>query len=184
MLGTIEELEKEIEEFQNNMAASGELTLLLRQTIDLIKAQNSSFETESGALLSKLDALPGTIEQENASSNETIRKNVDDAMQRTVDAFSQEQNRYVSTLEKVENQISAEQKQYVETLKAVDAKLDKCQGELVSKYEEFLKTLEDTNLANLRAETQMLRSDLNKKTTVLTVISVISVLIGIAGFFF
>ncbi len=158
MIGTIEELEKEIEQFQKNMAASGELTLLLRQMVDEIKAQNSSFETESGALLSKLDALPGIIEQENASSNEAIRKHVEVTMQRTVDDFSQDQNRYVSKLEQVKNEISTEQSQYVETIKAADAKLEKCQGELVSKYEDFLKTLENTNLANLYAETQTLRS--------------------------
>lgn len=45
MLGSIEELEKDIELFQQNMAASGELQMLLKQMLEQIKQQNSEFGT-------------------------------------------------------------------------------------------------------------------------------------------
>ena len=43
MLGSIEELEKDIELFQQNMAASGELQMLLKQMLEQIKQQHSEF---------------------------------------------------------------------------------------------------------------------------------------------
>ena len=46
MLGTIEELEKDIEQFQKKMAASGELQMLLRQVLEQIKQQNSEFSVQ------------------------------------------------------------------------------------------------------------------------------------------
>ena len=44
MLNTIEDLEKEIDEFQNNMSASGEMVQALKQIVDQMKQQNSGFD--------------------------------------------------------------------------------------------------------------------------------------------
>ena len=57
MLGSIEELEKDIELFQQNMAASGELQMLLKQMLEQIKQQNSEFGTQSSALISRMMLL-------------------------------------------------------------------------------------------------------------------------------
>ena len=40
MLGSIQDLEKEIEQFQNNVMASGELVTLLKQMLEEMKSQN------------------------------------------------------------------------------------------------------------------------------------------------
>lgn len=57
MLNTIEDLEKEIDEFQNNMAASGEMVQALKQIVDQMKQQNSEFDMQSKALLARMDNL-------------------------------------------------------------------------------------------------------------------------------
>lgn len=44
MLGSIEELEKDIELFQQNMAASGELQILLKQMLEQINSRAQSLE--------------------------------------------------------------------------------------------------------------------------------------------
>lgn len=76
MLNTIEELEKEIDEFQSNMSASGEMVQALKQIVDQVKQQNSEFDMQSKALLARLDNLPTSIENTELANNERIRTDV------------------------------------------------------------------------------------------------------------
>lgn len=105
MLGTIEELEKEIEQFQNNMKASGELVSLLKQMLDQVKRQNETFNRQSDALISRVDSLPGTIENANAESNRRVKENVSSELAQALQDFSDEQNRYLTGLEQTRQQI-------------------------------------------------------------------------------
>mgnify|MGYP000007776598 FL=1 len=99
MLGTIEELEKDIEQFQKNMAASGELQMLLRQVLEQIKQQNSEFSVQSSALISRVDNIPSTIENANMSSNNRLKSDVTVEIDRALQSFSSEQNQYLQGLE-------------------------------------------------------------------------------------
>lgn len=105
MLETIEELEKEIEEFQNNIAASGEMVLALKQMIEQIKQQNSEFDMQSKALLSRLDTLPANIENTTIANNERIRSDVASELNKSLQAFSDEQGKYIISLQGVQKTI-------------------------------------------------------------------------------
>ncbi len=107
MLGTIEELEKEIEQFQNNMKASGELTTLLGQMLDEIKAQNEDFNQRSLALISKVDSLPIAIEEANSASNQKVKEDVSAELTQTLKDFSNEQDRYLAGLGQTKQQLQA-----------------------------------------------------------------------------
>lgn len=105
MLETIEELEKEIDEFQNNIAASGEMVLALKQMIEQIKQQNSEFDMQSKALLSRLDTLPANIENTTIANNERIRSDVVSELNKSLQAFSDEQGKYIISLQGVQKTI-------------------------------------------------------------------------------
>lgn len=105
MLETIEELEKEIDEFQNNIAASGEMVLALKQMIEQIKQQNSEFDMQSKALLSRLDTLPANIENTTIANNERIRSDVASELNKSLQAFSDEQGNYIISLQGVQKTI-------------------------------------------------------------------------------
>ena len=105
MLETIEELEKEIYEFQNNIAASGEMVLALKQMIEQIKQQNSEFDMQSKALLSRLDTLPANIENTTIANNERIRSDVASELNKSLQAFSDEQGKYIISLQGVQKTI-------------------------------------------------------------------------------
>ena len=165
MLGSIEELEKEIEQFQNNMMASGEMVTSLKQMLEQIKNQNESFEQKSSALISRIDALPTAIDNANSASNSRIKADVSNELGQAVQSFTNEQNRYLQGLE--------------QTYKAIKS----AEGKLEVSYEGFLSTLEKTNIANLYEQNQQLKEALNKRTTILMVISAVSIVIGIVGLF-
>ena len=315
MLGSIEELEKDIELFQQNMVASGELQMLLKQMLEQIKQQNSEFGTQSSALISRVDTLPFTIENANILSNNRVKNDVAAEIDRALQSFANEQSRYLQGLEQTKQQVQSyieqsqsqertfsdktmtivtkvdgipaaveaknlksnaqiksdvetalqealqqfadeqakylqaienmkqqiqelmnlsnaqgkafadgvdsaiakfdesakriiddnssanaalkgdidkllagrnaafaeEQNKYLASLQQTQSEIKNCESQLTAKYTEFIDTLQKLNISNLYAQNIQLKNELNKRTTILMVISVISVIIGIVG---
>ncbi len=165
MIGSIEELEKQIEQFQNNMMASGEMVTSLKLMLEQIKNQNESFEQKSSALINRIDAIPTAIDNANAASNSRIKTDVSNELGQAVQSFTNEQNRYFQGLE--------------QTYKAIRS----AEGKLEVSYEGFLDTLEKTNIANLYEQNQQLKDALNSRTMILMIISAVSLVLGIVGLF-
>lgn len=239
MLGTIEELERDIEQFQSNVAASNELYTLLGQMLDQIKQQNSSFGSKSDNLLRQLDGIPASLDAANAASNAAVKKDLSTEIDRAIHGFSREQDKYVQLLEQMQQQIqlyieeskshaasfedrttlliakvgavpeqikedtctslenhrsaidaniekrnaqfSKVQQRYISTLEETSGKIKHCEDLLLSRYQEFLQTLEQTNLLNLYEQNKKMQAELNKRTTILMVIAGVSVVLGIVG---
>lgn len=122
MLNTIEDLEKEIDEFQSNMSASGEMVQALKQIVDQVKQQNSEFDMQSKALLARLDNLPSSIENTELANNERIRNDVASEFTKAIKQFTELQNGYVTALQDMKQNISdyvvaaREQKEKLEDL--------------------------------------------------------------------
>lgn len=165
MLGTIEDLEKDIEQFRGNVAASGEMCKLLEEMLEQIKQQNVGFAEQSSKLIKDIESLPETIDTTNKESNDAIQKQVSESVNRAVQEFAQQQTQYVNAVSDTSNHIKS------------------MEGHLTDQYQDFVKRLENVDLSILIDKYQALESELNKRTTILTVISIISVAIGIIGLF-
>ncbi len=241
MLGSIEELEKDIELFQQNMAASGELQMLLKQMLEQIKQQNSEFGTQSSALISRVDNLPSTIESANISSNNRVKNDVAAEIDRALQSFASEQSKYLQALEDIKQKIqiyadqagnqekafsdgvtavlakfdetikriidenvkandalnadidkllaernaafAEEQSKYISSLQQTQNEIKNCESQLSVKYSEFIDTLQKMNVSDLYNQNVQLQKELNKRTTILMVISAISIVVGIIGIF-
>ena len=237
MLGSIEELEKDIELFQQNVAASGELQMLLKQLLDQIKKQNSEFEIQSSSLISKVDSIPTTIENANISSNNRIKNDVVAEIDRALQSFANEQSKYLQSIESVKQIIqsyadqantqekafttganallakidetinkiidenaranaalksdidkllaernaafSEEQNKYITSLQQTQNEIKNCESQLTTRYSEFIDTLQKMNISDLYNQNVELKNELNKRTTILMVISAISIIVGI-----
>lgn len=107
MVGTIEDLEKEIDQFQKNMMASGEVVKLLTQMVEGVKQQNDSFNTQAQSLLLKIENLPSVIERENETSNQKIKNDVSTELGKTVQDFKIEQTRYLESVDKFNTQVQS-----------------------------------------------------------------------------
>lgn len=317
MLGSIEELEKDIELFQQNMAASGELQMLLKQMLEQIKQQSAEFSTQSSALISRVDNLPSTIENANISSNSRVKNDVASEIDRALQSFANEQSKYLQGLEQTKQQVQSyieqsqsqektfsdktativskvddipaaveaenlksnaqiksdvetalkealqkfadeqarylqdienmkqqvqelmnqtnahakifadgvacalakfdesakrivddnsvanaalkddidkllaernaafveEQNKYLTSLQQTQSEIKNCKNQLTDKYAEFIDTLQKMNISNLYDQNIQLKNELNKRTTILMVISAISIIVGVLGFF-
>ena len=132
MLGTIENLEKDIELFQKNIAASGEMVQLLKQMLEQIKLQNEEFDVKSQGLISRIDGLPATINDANSASNLKIKSDVASELEKSLQNFSIEQTRYLQGLEltkqQVQNYVEQIQTQEKMTADRVSTVLTKVDG--------------------------------------------------------
>ena len=130
MLNTIEDLEKEIDEFQSNMSASGEMVQALKQIVDQVKQQNSEFDMQSKALLARLDNLPASIENTELANNERIRTDVASEFTKAIKQFTELQNGYVTALQEMKQNVSGyavearEQKEKLEELPTEIVKIE------------------------------------------------------------
>ena len=127
MLNTIEDLEKEIDEFQSNMSASGEMVQALKQIVDQVKQQNSEFDMQSKALLARLDNLPSSIESTELANNERIRTDVASEFTKAIKQFTELQNGYVTALQDMKQNIS----EYVVAAREQKEKLEDLPTEIV-----------------------------------------------------
>lgn len=127
MLNTIEDLEKEIDEFQSNMSASGEMVQALKQIVDQVKQQNSEFDMQSKALLARLDNLPTSIENTELANNERIRTDVASEFTKAIKQFTELQNGYVTALQDMKQNIS----EYVVAAREQKEKLEDLPTEIV-----------------------------------------------------
>lgn len=228
MLGTIEELNKDIEKFQKNIAASNELYELLDQLIKGVNLQNEQLGKRADAVIRQLNNLPVEIKDSNSQSNSDICQGVQRISDSTVASLSEAQQNYIKSiaqlhdevkqyvsdveqttkviqelpegikkdqhqlnatqqeeieglLTKAEDNIDEEQKKYISELRKTGNTIDSCQKELKDKYDDFLQTLENTNIAHIHEQNIQLQKTLNQRTTLLTVISLIAVAVSIIG---
>ena len=239
MLGTIEDLERDIELFRSNVAASNELYLLLSQILEQIRQHNVTFDKKSDDLLGKIETIPASVDKANTISNTIVNKNVSNEIDRALQYFSQEQDKYIQFLKKMEQQIeeykeqsqmqaesfdskaselvsrvtdipsqikadtkanleahrtavdadfekrnvqfSRMEEKYISAMEETNSKLKIFEDQLLSKYHEFLQTLEKNNLSNLYEQNQKLQTEFNKKTTILMIVSGLSIVLGILG---
>ena len=192
MLGTIEELEKDIEQFQHNIAASEELQMLLRQILEQIKKQNLEFDAQSLALISKMDNLPATIENENVASNNSIKNDVAVEIDRVLQSFAKEQSKYLQALGSTKKDIdkvlmersvafSDEQGKYMASLQQTQNELKNSEQLITVKYAEFMEQLQELNISDLHEQNMQIKNEINKRLLILTIVSLISIVVGIVG---
>lgn len=147
MLNTIEDLEKEIDEFQNNMSASGEIVQALKQMVDQMKQQNSEFDVQSKALLARMDNLPSSIENTELANNERIRNAVASEFTKAIKQFTELQNEYVTALQDMKQNIddyaveAREQKKKLEELPTEIVKIENDNNKII--IEKVSAELED-----------------------------------------
>ncbi len=162
MLGSIEELEKDIELFQQNMAASGELQILLKQMLEQIKQQSSEFGTQSSALISRVDNLPSTIENANISSNNRVKNDVAIEIDRALQSFANEQSRYLQGLEQTKQQVQS----YIEQSQFQEKAFSDKTTTVVTKVDGILVAVETENQksnARIKADVEIVLQGAHRK---------------------
>jgi len=163
MIGTIGDLEREIEQFQNNIAASGELVALLREMLNSVKMQEQVFTDKMTMLLAKIDSTPERIVADNLKMLESTKRELDQLLSEKNYAFASTQERFVSALGETKTE------------------LKECAEQLEKKYANFINVLERLRITDVYEQNIQIRNELNKRTRLLMILSGVSVILGIVG---
>lgn len=110
---SINELEKEIENFRKNMAVSGEICSKLSNISDLIKNQTVSLNETSNDVISKFSKIP-----------ESIKKINEPIVSKAIANIANENGKYIEYLEKYKNKIDELENKVELNKKNIDKSID------------------------------------------------------------
>lgn len=205
MFDNIEQLEKQVKSFQENILASSELLKGIDELIVALKAQQSSYQVSASELLTKMAAysdgvkksaeelstdvaktvqgIPFEVEKKNSLLINELRKCVEELENATREAVQKLSSDNCSQIYEAVCKISEAQKAYVYKLVELDDSIKKSSSELSIRYQDFLKRLESTNVDQLFKTCQGMKKSIEKRLFVLMVgVGFTAVLVAISLF--
>ena len=130
-----------------------------------LEEKYDKFDNSLNKSLNDLNTIPLKIESINDNNNKVIESLIIEKLEDNLALFKKEQERYIESLNEVKHAI------------------EENQNILNQKYIDFIKDLESMNLSNLSKQNEELKIQLNKKTNMLLILSILSIVLTLAGFF-
>lgn len=149
MFEDITQMEKEIETFRSNIIASSELVESITNLTDAVKQQEESFNSSSKAIIK---SLTDSEKEFDSKSEEQIKQYKDISKQ---------------TIEEMKSNLSSLQTSYADKLHQTEEIIISYQKEAESKYSDFVKKLEETNVDQIYKEVQDLKKSIQTKFMIL-----------------
>ena len=118
---TIEELERELDQFHKNIAGSNKLIETINAVIEAIKAQKQDFSERSDALSKLIEALPGVVEEKNATAITEFYRQMLEAITKEHKLYIDNIDQYVQSLESLKGGLAEQQGAFIEKLNAATA---------------------------------------------------------------
>lgn len=198
MFENIEQLEKQVEEFQQNILSSTEFLKGIENLTTIIKKQQIDFDTNSKELLKEMEENNKRLEESLSEhiavefeklgkNNETLVSNLKQSIKEYEGKMSKlldDANRKnVELSEKTILEIKDINQQYAEKLETESQLIKEMTGQLENKYELFVKKLESTNVDQLFVSFQDMKKSLETKMLIIIVGVVISIITVIFSIF-
>ena len=205
MFQNIEELEKQVKEFQQNILASSEFIKGIQNLTNRVESQQTEFAKDSKALLASIgeykkyvkeqaDLLIKSItEQTNLKSKEITEANTD-LIRGFESKFEEYEKRLGLLFDKAKEdnvKVSEEtiaafktiNNDYAKYLNDVTVLLKEVSSQIELKYDHFIKRLENTNIGGLFAEVQDMKKTINNKFNILFAGIGVAIVLTIVSFF-
>ncbi|WP_294411280.1 hypothetical protein [uncultured Ruminococcus sp.] len=105
MFDDINQIEKEIEEFRNNILASSNLVKGISDLLEVVKNQSNSFSSSSNQLIEKLDNCIKQFKDDHDASLQTLSSNNSIEIEKLHKNLVSDMNNWVSDLDKIKDTI-------------------------------------------------------------------------------
>lgn len=145
MFESIDELEKEVQDFRQNILASKQLINSINQLTTTTKKQQERLATAAEALMKKLDATPAAIKTDNSVLLDELKSCIADFRKGNQELVSHLSTESEEHIKDSTASISAAYQEYTARAESVETALKNSEIELASKYSAFIETLESTN---------------------------------------
>ena len=158
-------LQKLAEEQEKYLQAIENTKQQIQGLMNQSSAQGKAFAEGVASAICKFDELAKRVVDDNSSANTVLKDNIDKLLADRNIKFTEEQDKYIASLQQTQSEIK------------------NCERQLTTKYTEFIDMLQRMNISNLYDQNIELKNELNKRTTILMIISAISIFVGIVGIF-
>ena len=156
-------LQKFVDEQSKYLHAIKNMEQQIQKLMNQSDAQGKAFADGVASAIAKFDESAREIVDDNSLANTALKAEIDKLLVERNATFAEEQNKYLASLQQTQSEIK------------------NCESQLTVKYAEFIDTLHKMNISNLYDQNVQLKNELNKRTTILVIISAISVIVGIVG---
>lgn len=141
MFENVEQLEKEIIEFEQNVLASRDLIISLRNINDTIKSQNEMMGKELQKVVAQLKAVPGEIEEDNIAFQNALsesNKSLYDANKKDLDAYNLEIQKAVDSIHAYEKEIENKSNDLIASL---NSQLNQTQSDFLNNTQKIVELI-------------------------------------------
>lgn len=169
MFENVDQLEREVREFQENILASKELVRNLEQLVVAAKAQQEQLAKSTDDLLR---GIPTSVEGKNSALRAEI--------QQTAVRMQADSNAAVN---KAISEVQRAHQQHIEQLTSVETQMKKVETDLIVKYTDFVAKLEASNMDKIFTMCEDIKKTVNSKFTILLAGVGLSVVLAVVALF-
>lgn len=169
MFENVDQLEREVREFQENILASKELVRNLEQLVVAAKAQQEQLVKSTDDLLR---SIPTSVEEKNSALRAEI--------QQTADRMQADSNAAVN---KAISEVQRAHQKHIEQLTSVETQMKKVETDLIVKYTDFVAKLEASNMDKIFTMCEDIKKTVNSKFTTLLAGVGLSVVLAVVALF-
>lgn len=106
---TIEELERELEQFHKNIAGSNKLIETINAVIEAVKSQREDFAVRSETVTKLIESLPETVEEKNAIAITNFYRQILEVISKEHKYYIDNIDKYVTSLDEMKNGLTNQQ---------------------------------------------------------------------------
>lgn len=205
MLGSFEELEKDIEKFKNNILASSELIESLNATAKVIKSQSEAIAEQTAVVKHVITEVPQKISESKEELVKQMISSNEETSERIVKKSTALQEELAALPDKIDKSLiqhlqtitdqndkylkecsltfQRKQEAYIEQLKSNGEFLELCRKQLEESHASFIKKAEELDLDDLKKSVDVMKMDISKKMNFILVISALAVVATVVGVF-
>ena len=169
MFENVDQLEREVREFQENILASKELVRNLEQLVVAAKAQQEQLVKSTDDLLR---SIPTSVEGKNSALRAEI--------QQAADRMQADSNAAVN---KAISEVQRAHQQHIEQLTSVETQMKKVETDLIVKYTDFVAKLEASNMDKIFTMCEDIKKTVNSKFAILLAGVGLSVVLAVVALF-
>ena len=157
MFEDIAQMEKEIETFRKNIAASSELVEGISQLTEATKQREESFSASTDSLIKRIDACILQIKEDHASALQALNNENSSTINTLQKNLLSEQSSRLAELERIKSELENMQASYAEKLTQTELIIKEYQKNAEQQYNDFVHRLETTNVDQIFKEVQELK---------------------------
>lgn len=187
MLGSVEELERDIEKFQSNIASSNEMVEQLRKIIEELKTCEAVIAEKSRDVVSQVSSVPteviNRVREVSESNRNSFMRDSDDLL-RKIDNQNKHVVDSINSSEKTVSETRDELKKTIDELHETQRHVKDIESDFERKCDAIISKIEALNLQQMNETCNRIENMVKGRTVLLMAMTGVAVICSILAIIF